>query len=538
LEKVKGALLSLAGLNCAFQIAWFWRYSYRNINFDAISYIGIARHLQDGDFKGALHGYWSPLISWLIALGSFVHHDPLLVGRIVTILSFLICMPLLYVFTFQLWGKRTVAAISVLCFTLSRGVAAFSVSFIGADFLLTAAVLLYFNLLLNCLRDSSSSWRWFVLGGAHAIAFLAKAFAMPWLLISTIIAAAFSRQRKLRQVPARMALAFALPLLVYVSWAAALNTKYQHFTAGYQAKLNLLDTQTRKSLGRGNLHFLANTSKNIDGYMITDIMYPGSQLWDARVDLRRSGTDLVEKEIRTVPEALKQLAILITPGGIIAFAFALLHLGKSSRSDMQLALIVLVNVITLVGGYCMLVFDSRYVLPLVPLLLALAAPFLIPNPALSNKVIRAIPGVLFLGFTVFFLLYWASPFRNMSRDYQTGVYSTATALRQLPQCDRLVVIGKGPFPEHGVGWEAGIYASYFAECRVVGFSEEYASDSDVPAIYEDLQNLKANSILVVGSASFSLNPSLEQRITGGLGFVSKQVYDPQSGLRALMFWKP
>jgi hypothetical protein len=89
-----------------------------------------------------------------------------------------------------------------------------------------------------------------------------------------------------------------------------------------------------------------------------------------------------------------------------------------------------------------------------------------------------------------------------------------------------------------VGWEAGIYASYFAECRVVGFSEEYASDSDVPAIYEDLQNLKANSILVVGSASFSLNPSLEQRITGGLGFVSKQVYDPQSGLRALMFWKP
>src|SRR5437667_6800903 len=55
-------LLGLAGLNCLLQIFWFWRYTGRNINFDAISYIGIARHLADGDFRASLHGYWSPLI--------------------------------------------------------------------------------------------------------------------------------------------------------------------------------------------------------------------------------------------------------------------------------------------------------------------------------------------------------------------------------------------------------------------------------------------------------------------------------------------
>jgi len=122
-------LLGISGVNCLFQILWFWRYTGRNINFDAISYIGIARHLADGDFHASLHGYWSPLISWCIAVVSLFSHDFLLAGRIVTVASFLLCLPLLYLLTLRLWSSSTLAALSVLCFTLFRGVAAFSVFF-------------------------------------------------------------------------------------------------------------------------------------------------------------------------------------------------------------------------------------------------------------------------------------------------------------------------------------------------------------------------------------------------------------------------
>src|SRR6266498_3135090 len=145
-------LLVLAGLNCLFQILWFWQFTGHNINYDAVSYIGIARHLVDGDFQGSLHGYWSPLIAWCIAGISVFTHDFLLAGRIVTVASFLLCLPLLYLLTLRLWSSSILAALAVLCFTLSRGVAAFSVFFIGADFLLTALVLCYFILLLRCLR--------------------------------------------------------------------------------------------------------------------------------------------------------------------------------------------------------------------------------------------------------------------------------------------------------------------------------------------------------------------------------------------------
>ena len=95
-------LLALTALNCSFQIGWFWRFRAHNITMDAVNYIGLARHLLDGNVTASLHGYWSPLLSWVIAAGSFVMKDLTVLGRIITIASFLVCLPLLYLLTFRL----------------------------------------------------------------------------------------------------------------------------------------------------------------------------------------------------------------------------------------------------------------------------------------------------------------------------------------------------------------------------------------------------------------------------------------------------
>jgi len=126
-------LLALAGLYWAFQIGWFWRYCGRTINFDAISYIGIARHIAQGDLKASLHGYWSPLISWLIAVVSFAGGDRTREARLLMLPLFAACMVLTYWLTQKLWNSRLLSAAAVLWFTTARGVAAFSVCFIGAD---------------------------------------------------------------------------------------------------------------------------------------------------------------------------------------------------------------------------------------------------------------------------------------------------------------------------------------------------------------------------------------------------------------------
>lgn len=47
--------IGLAVLYWLFQVTWSWRYCADNINADAISYIGIARHVAEGDFRASLH---------------------------------------------------------------------------------------------------------------------------------------------------------------------------------------------------------------------------------------------------------------------------------------------------------------------------------------------------------------------------------------------------------------------------------------------------------------------------------------------------
>jgi hypothetical protein len=148
----------------------------------------------------------------------------------------------------------------------------------------------------------------------------------------------------------------------------------------------------------------------------------------------------------------------------------------------------------------MLVFDARYLLPLVPLLFVLAAEFLLSNasPA-QNKLLRLLPAALLVLGLLYGNLYHASPFRNLRRDSQTDVYALAASLRQ-HACDRLITVGSGRDPQHGVGWEAGIYAAYFAQCRLVGFSDRLPSSRNVGSLASDAETLHASSMLLIDNA--------------------------------------
>ena len=494
------AFLSMAALNCIFQIAWFWRYSSHNINFDAISYIGIGRHIVDGHFRESLHGYWSPLISWYIAAGSVFSGNLVLVARVITISSFLLCLPVTYLLSFQIWKSHSAASLSVLCFTLARGVVAFSVYFIGADFLITAAVGGYFIILLQCLRKPTSR-NWLGLGGMHGVAFLTKAFAMPWLSLSTLLGIGLLYNRRPKRLALCAALALAIPVFVWLGWGMLLRTKYGRFTAGYQSKLNLLPVDLRDSVNKRNLSVLTDAQSN-DNYMVVDEMYPSSPLWKTHLP-KSTLARLLEREYRNLPEALKQLMILITPGGLLALGLALSSLRRYARRPDNIWTFVTVgSAFTLISGYCMLVFDARYVLPLAPLLLALSSRFLWPiRGNSSTSLVNYAPATMFIGSIIFLGFYSGSPLRSLRNDYQSGIYSVSTALKQIPQCDRLVSIGSGPFPQHGVGWEAGIYASYFAQCRIVGFSSEVPAPANFLATAADIEHLGANSVLVFGNSN-------------------------------------
>jgi len=533
-------LLVSAGIYTAFQIAWFWRLTSHNVNYDAISYIGIARHLLSGDIPGSLNGYWSPLVSWCIAAVSSLSSNLTLLGRLVTILSFLLCLPMLYLLTFRLWRSPVLAALTVLWFTTARGIVAFSVYFIGADFLLTAFVLIYFVLLLRCLRQPSGL-NWVLLGLPHGAAFLAKAIAMPWLAISTLVAGLLVGRCNLKRSFMYVCAGIAVPLMIWFGWGMVLRSKYEVFTAGYQSKWNLLDQNTREGADRSinNLVVLRDTSRSSDSYMVVDNMFPRSPLWHTRLTWASAPRMILSKERQNLPQALKEIAILVTPGGLLAMILTFLALAdQRQKPEAQFILIVFVQTASLIAVYCMLVFDTRYVIPLAPLLMAATVPFVMPG--IQNARFcraRVIAVALFVSGTIFFQVHRASPFRSLRQDYQLGCYDAARKLGTIPSCNKLVVIGRGPYQEHGVGWEAGIYASFLAQCRMIAFSPDVPDLDKSDATQRDLLAVEPDAILLFGRKD---NEAYDHLVTttqkSRSDLLSEEIVDPQAGEIGTLMW--
>lgn len=500
-------LLAATALNCVFQIAWFWRFRARNITTDGIAYIGLARHLVDGDFRASLHGYWSPLTSWIIAAVTPFGSNFTLLGRLVTIGSFLLCLPLLYLLTHRLWRSRVAAALAVFWFSTARGMVALAVGSIVADFVLTACVLLYFVLLLSALRRNRPA-AWMLLGAAHALAFLAKAIAMPWLSISTVLAVVVQNPRSPRRLVAPLLLAFLLPAVIWISWGTTLRTKYGVFTAGYQLRANLMTNWHRRisHYTRGDSLAFTETPSLYDAYMVGDTW---SNLQG--FSLRNAGLlkMIVGTEIQNLPQALKETLILITPAGALAFPgmLALLIRNRSRYSaETALACIAALSTLSLIAAYCLLVFDGRYVIPIVPVLIAVCCPLLLPAD-LAPEAPHVSPGLqkaglgLLAASVVFFAVYWASPLRTVDRDFEASCYQAATVLRGAAPQGTLVSVGDGPYPEHGVGFEVGPYVAYLAGWRLVGGNSGLPADPEVGALAGKVLATKADAVAVWGSAA-------------------------------------
>ena len=221
-------LLALAALSYGGQFAWFGSRCFHQIDIDGIDYIGIARHLRNYQFYSAINDFRSPLLSWMIAVGSFFDGNLVRVGKILSIGSYLLCGFLLYFFAKSLWHSELAASVAVLWFSLCRGLSAIDVEMVTPDFLFAALVLVYFIVLLQCLRTHEKKcWIW--LGGIHSLAFMAKGFALPWLALNTIFSVALSTPRK--KPAAHLVLAAILPVLV-AAWAGVLHFKYGALTTG------------------------------------------------------------------------------------------------------------------------------------------------------------------------------------------------------------------------------------------------------------------------------------------------------------------
>jgi len=523
------------------QLFWFAPKCFNQIDYDGMAYTGIARHLRQGEFHSAINAFRSPLISWVIATASFGSADYLHIGKLVNIGSFLLSLALLFFLAESLWHSRLVASLAVLLFGLGRGLPSAAVSMVTPDFLFSALVLVYFLVLLRCLRNDDLK-DWFSLGVVHGLAFLAKAFALPWLALCTSVALALSG-KPWRTRAARLGLAAFIPMIVAVGWATVLHSKYGVLTTGSQFKSNLLQW----TLGAYREHhdatyaLLRDTTKAVDEYGVDDPMPPGSWPWTYHVSIRQALPKMILAEQHNVPRVVKEMAILVTPGGLIAFMVTLAIVTSRRRKypvEWRLAAVISASAVSLVLAYSMLVFDSRYLFPLIPLVLAVAARFLVSDNELDHHNWRKLCIALVVLGTVISILYPSSPFRLLTRDFQASCYDAGSRLRT-HRGSSVVSIGSGPFPEHGVGWEAGYKSSYFGGRRIIGALDSLPSSTQLNILSMDIRKASPDAILVWGRTD-------DTRYTGVLHSLtlqypsraSENIVDPALGEVGTVFFAP
>ena len=500
-QNISRGFIAATVLSCWFQLVWFGSRCFHQIDIDGIDYIGIARHLRDHQFHSAINDFRSPLLSWLIAAGSFFDGDLVRVGKILNISSYLLCAGLLYFFAKSLWHSQLAAAAAVFWFSLCRGLSAIAVGMVTPDFPLSVLVLAYFTVLLRCLRTNEKRyWAW--LGAIHALAFLAKAFALPWLALTTIVSILLSNPRK--QQAARLVLAGILPLLVAMAWTGVLHSKYGVFTTGTQFKFNFLQwtPQAYSIHPDATYALLKNTKPFIDEDNVNDPMPPGSELWHSRIDRREAVLELAKHEAHNLPLAVKELLILVTPGGLLAFVFVGVLLARRRElnpAEFTLTAVIAAGGMGLLLAYCMLVFDGRYLFPVIPLLLAVAAGVFLEQIGPALQIWRTAVIALIVPGIVVSLVYSSSPFRTLSRDFQVSCYRAGQSLKA-HQGSTVVSIGSGPNAAHGVGWEAGYKSAYFGDRRLIAAMPELPTLEEVPVVLRDIAKARPDAVLFSGKA--------------------------------------
>ncbi len=554
-RKASSWFIAATVFSCVFQLLWFASKCFNEIDIDGMAYLGIARHLREGEFHASVNAFRSPLISWLIAVASFasaggveayVH-----IGKFINVAAFLLTLALLYVLTEKLWHSRLVASVAILMFSLGRGLAASAVSMVTPDFLFAALTLIYFIVLLRCLRndrskedrskedrskeDRSKEDRlkddplkndhlkdWFFLGAIHALAYMAKAFALPWLAACTLAALALSTKPWKARL-ARLALAALIPVMVASGWATVLHSKYGVFTTGTQFKVNLLQWTLRAYSEHRDPTYtvLRDTSKAVDAAGAADPMPSGSWPWTYPLGVKQVVPNMIRAEARNVPRVLKELMIVTTLGGLIAFTAILAILASRRRQypvEWRFTVVVAAGALTLVTTYSTLVFDERYLFPLIPLLLAVAARFLVrdnkddKDDELDHDRWRKLSIALVILGTIAAIVYPSSPFRLLTRDFQSSCYNAGRHLQEHTG-STVVTIGSGPFPEHGVGWEAGFKASFFGGRRIIAATEVLPQQTQLSSLAADLQKASPDAILVWGKPDDTRYAGLLQSLT-------------------------
>jgi len=225
---------------CGVALPWF----LHRVGPDAMSYITIAQKYHTGDYRNAVNGYWSPLISWIMAPLLGLGAAPEVIAKCLQVA--IGCGTLAAIWWLARQLKVSAAAQFRVTLCLVPAVAAYALSDTTPDLLVAGLLVVYIGVVIGE-EYPRSLWQGAACGLLGALAYLAKAYAFPFFLGHFVAVSAYLwlRRRASGFEVGRVVTATLAGLLVFAvlagGWASLLSRKYSRLTIGtsgsYQIRL-------------------------------------------------------------------------------------------------------------------------------------------------------------------------------------------------------------------------------------------------------------------------------------------------------------
>jgi len=214
---------------------------------DGVSYISIAEHWAAGRFDLAVNGFWSPLLSLLLVPAALVDAPMFLAGQLLMIATGLVTVSQVKRLMHAL--HYDTVADDILVIGSTPLIAYPAVSLLTPDLLMGTLLLGYLVTMIDR-RDRTPLRRGVVAGIWAGLAFLAKAYALPFVIAHLLITlfVRFIRRGDLRERRTFVTVTVLTLAVAVVPWATLLSAKYGEMTVTTTGSYHV-DVTARGSAG-------------------------------------------------------------------------------------------------------------------------------------------------------------------------------------------------------------------------------------------------------------------------------------------------
>jgi hypothetical protein len=396
------------------------------IDPDGTAYLTISKRYAAGDFAKAINGYWSPWSCWLTAAliktgltaipASVIINAAGAIGFLLVAQSFFL--------KFEVIGQIQWMLNITLAFFLCYAIFWQSFDDLWECFFLLAALRL---MLMEKFADTPMLWA--IYGITGALAYFAKAYSFPFLIVNTLLSGWFVIPDRKKMIW-MYALSIGVFLSVAAPWIIALHSKYGIWTTSTAGSLNTSWYLVGHPYWKEGIDLLIPPAYKDSPYYWEDPYLANGitpHFW--------SSWHLFGRQFLVIGHNAWKYIVSMMLITFCSPVIMYIYLKKTTRHLLSKStepiehihygyIILCISLLLFPLGYLPINFEPRYLWYVIPILMTLGV---VSNQYIKKPLTRFIVFVLF---PISFLIY---PIRCMSKMYDAGKddYKIAMQLQQL-----------------------------------------------------------------------------------------------------------